>query len=282
MSISVLSVSPRRDFFMNRAYEGTAIAARIATMATATISSTSVKPRMRLPAASAVLSIPNSYMSFPRTVARRYPTGIAPVVLCASPSLAGLPADGRSSARGGADAEGRRAASACELRAFFFHASVLPFRLARSAPDHVHDWRAVAGALPVLAGHNPASAGYVHRRPLRARVSASRATAPVNSSMSRPRESAAAGPHRSPAQGRTARRGAAGAGRSPQGDEEAARRGVENAAAPPRGAQPRVGADGRPAPPRAPPLRPGVSIRRAHHEVAADRVPLPAEVARDH
>src|SRR5205807_2490269 len=44
MSISVDSVSPRRDFFMKRAYEGTAMDTRMDTMATAIISSTSVKP----------------------------------------------------------------------------------------------------------------------------------------------------------------------------------------------------------------------------------------------
>src|SRR2546421_10225860 len=63
MSISVDSVSPRRDFFMNNAYEGTAMEIRMDTMATATISSMSVKPRMRLCAVSAVRQVPGRYMS---------------------------------------------------------------------------------------------------------------------------------------------------------------------------------------------------------------------------
>src|SRR5437762_10725110 len=63
MSISVDSVSPRRDFFMNDAYEGTAIETRMDTMATATMSSMSVMPRMRLRAVSAVRQVPGRYMS---------------------------------------------------------------------------------------------------------------------------------------------------------------------------------------------------------------------------
>src|SRR5213082_482315 len=63
MSSSVDSVSPRRDFFMNNAYEGTAMETRMDTMATATMSSMSVMPRMRLRAVSAVRQVPGRYMS---------------------------------------------------------------------------------------------------------------------------------------------------------------------------------------------------------------------------
>src|SRR6266404_357763 len=118
MSISADSASPRRDFFMNNAYEGTAMETRIDTMATATMSSMSVMPRVRLPAMSAVRQVPGRYMSVSsHHYALTYHRNSPPCSVHQSMSCRG--SDGRSNrADRGRQHSCAVRASACELHQF--------------------------------------------------------------------------------------------------------------------------------------------------------------------